>query len=100
MRDYLKTLPQWALVGMLLLTSAVTVYAVQAHLKIDNQQTADLAVLASTVSNLTAVVEYNYMQIEGNADTIKDNNELIRDTQIRLERIMGRIEARLDEGVN
>jgi hypothetical protein len=87
-------------VGLLLLTSAVTVYAINMHLVMDQTQSSDISQLASTVSQLTVVVEHNYKETERNATKMEENAKLLHDTQMRLERILGRIESRMDEENN
>lgn len=93
MRDYLKTLPQWALIGLLLITGAATVYAVNTHLATDNQQSQDIKSLASVVGDMRVVVEYNMKEVERFHDTEED----LRETQMQLQRLVGLIEANMKE---
>lgn len=100
MNDVLKELPKWALYLVVSLTIPLSAYTVWQHVENDNSQSADISQLATTVANLAVVVEYNYKETERNGNTVQANAQTIHETQMRLERIMGRIEARLDEGVN
>lgn len=98
--DIWEKLPQWFLIIAVMILLPMAAYTVSHHVKIDDQQSADLKSLADTVSNLTVVVEYNYKETQKNAAKMESNTTLIHETQNRLERIMGRIEARLDEEDN
>ena len=98
--DIWEKLPRWALIVAVMVLSPLAVYTVTAHFGTDNQQSEDIATLTQTVSQLAVVVEYNYKETERNSHTAQANNELIHETQMRLERILGRIENRLDEEDN
>lgn len=96
MRDWLKTVPSWALIGLVLCLAPVAAYAVVDHLQADKKQSTDIAALASTVEDMAKIVEYDMAQTEENADEIKDMRARLEETQRRLERLLGRLEARLD----
>lgn len=98
--ELMKELPKWALYVVIALLVPLSGYTVWAHIDTDNTQSEDIKTLAATVANLTVVVEYNYKETERNSATAQANADTLHETQMRLERIMGRIEARLDEGVN
>lgn len=97
MKDILDKLPRWALILVIIILLGPAGYALTLHVSTDMKQSTDISDLATTVSNLAVVVEYNYKETERNSNTVASNTATITETQMRLERILGRIEARLDE---
>ena len=100
MTDILGKLPNWALLVAICILAPLAIYSITQHVNTDSQQSIDLQTLSNTVSSLVVVVEYNYKETERNSEASASNAKIIHETQARLERIMGRIEARLDEENN
>jgi hypothetical protein len=96
MRAWLKTVPTWALIGLILILAPVAGYAFNAHLAADVQQSADIRSLAKIVDQMAVVVEYNRELAEANEEKLDGAQAQLAATQLRLERLMGRIESRLD----
>lgn len=66
MKDTLQNIPRWALILIVSILSLGAKYGVDAHLKEDYQQSADIRALAVAVSGLVEATE--------NLKTVTENN--------------------------
>jgi predicted negative regulator of RcsB-dependent stress response len=94
MKDWLQTVPRWFLLGLVLALFPVVSYGFWGHLQHDEKQDETLSILVNTVSNIVVVVEYNRKGHENNTRTL----ERAQDVQLRVERLLGRLEEHLDTG--
>lgn len=94
MKDWLQSVPRWFLLGLVLALFPVVSYGFWGHLKQDAKQDEALSTLVSTVGNIVVVIEYNREGHEKNARTL----EKAQAVQLRVERLLGRLEEHLDKG--
>jgi type VI protein secretion system component VasK len=93
-----RGLLNWLLAGAILTLSGLGYGAVQDHRTAAQEVRSDLDQLAEIVKQLTVVVEHNYEEAEDQKEDLDQLQDRMLATQLRLERLLGKLEARVDKG--